>query len=139
MRRVLERRIGAWLDDPDSSVEYAEEVEGRWAVRVRQETRDATTVWFEVGERSLQLEAYLLPVGEGTADLLRQALRRNMRSWRVFFALDEEGGLVLRGRLDETSVTGEELDLALGELYETIEVSFRPLLRELLASREKSG
>jgi hypothetical protein len=42
-----------WLEDPDSSVEYAEEVECRWAVRMRQEVRDATTVWFDVGERSL--------------------------------------------------------------------------------------
>jgi hypothetical protein len=57
MRDVLEQRISLWLEDPESSVEYAEEVEERWAVRMRQETRDATTVWFDVGERSLTFEA----------------------------------------------------------------------------------
>jgi hypothetical protein len=139
MRDVLETRIEDWLRDPGSSVEYAEEVEGRWAVRMGQETRDATTVWFTVGERSLIYEAYVLPVGEGTAGLFRQVLHRNMRAWRSFFALDGEGGLVLRGRLPEDRVTALELDLALGEIYETVEVAFRPLLRSLQASRENSG
>jgi hypothetical protein len=139
MRETLERRIAAWLLDPESSVEYAEELEGRWAVRMRQETRDATTVWFTVGERSLSYEAYLMPVSPGSATLFEQALSRNMRGWRSFFALDPEGGLVLRGRLDEESVSDLELDLALGEIYETIEVSFRPLLRAMLESRENSG
>jgi hypothetical protein len=139
MREILERRIKAWLDDSEASVEYAEELEGRWAVRMRQETRDATTVWFTIGERSLEYEAYLMPAAEGMADLFRQALARNVRAWRAFFAVDAEGGLVLRGRMTEALVTDIELDLALGEIYETIEVSFRPLLRALLASRENSG
>jgi Putative bacterial sensory transduction regulator len=134
MREVLERCIERWVEDPDSSVEYAEELEGRWAVRVRQQTRDATTVWFEVGERSLRYEAYVLPLPEHPGDVTSQALARNARSWRAFFSLDGRGGLVLRGRLPEHSVTPLELDLVLGEIYEAIEVSFRPLLR---ASREK--
>jgi hypothetical protein len=138
VREILERRIEAWLGDPDSSVEYAEEVEGRWAVRMGQETRDATTVWFTVGERSLSYEAYLMPASEGTVALYKQALKRNMRAWRVFFALDHEGGLLLRGRLDQASVTDLELDLALGEIYDTVEVSFRPMLRALLEGRENS-
>ncbi|HSK07409.1 MAG TPA: hypothetical protein VK990_07830 [Acidimicrobiia bacterium] len=136
MREVLERRIADWLEDEGSSVVYAEEVEGRWAVRMGQETRDATTVWFTARERSLEYEAYVLPAGEGTVDLFRQALHRNMRGWRCFFALDEEGALLLRGRLPEAQVTDLELDLALGEIYQAIEVGFRPLLRSLRPERE---
>ncbi len=139
MREVLERRIEDWVADPDSSVEYSEEVEGRWAVRMRQETRDATTVWFTVGERSLEYEAYVLPASEAGAELFGQVLRRNMRGWRAHFALDHEDGLVLRGRLAEPQVTDLELDLALGEVYDTIEVSFRPLLHALVSGRENSG
>ena len=120
-------------------MEYAEEVDGRWAVRMRQEARDATTVWFDVGERSLWYEAYVLPVAEASRDLLAQALLRNMKGWRAHFALDREDGLVLRGRLAEEHVTDLELDLALGEIYDTIEVSFRPLVRALTSDREKSG
>jgi hypothetical protein len=139
VREVLEHRIESWVADPGSSVEYAEQVEGRWAVRMRQETRDATTVWFDIRERSLEYEAYVLPVPEEGGRIFAQALSRNMRSWRVFFALDSEGGLVLRGRIGAASVTDHELDLVLGEIYDTVEVSFRPLLRLLVEGRENSG
>jgi hypothetical protein len=139
MRDVLERQIAVWLLDPESSVVHAEQVDGRWAVRMGQEARDATTVWFTVGERSLEYEAYVLPAGGGSLELFRQALRRNMRGWRSFFALDGEEALVLRGRLPEARVTVSELDLALGEIYEAIEVGFRPLLRSLHPGRENSG
>lgn len=139
MREVLEHRIDSWLADPESSVEYAEEVEGRWAVRMRQEARDATTVWFTIGQRSIEYEAYVLPAAEGSSELFEQALRRNMRAWRAHFALDQEGGLVLRGRLAEAHLTDLDLDLALGEIYDAIEVAFRPMLRSLIAGRENSG
>ncbi|HWL49283.1 MAG TPA: hypothetical protein VNT92_05350 [Acidimicrobiia bacterium] len=139
MREVLEHRIEGWLADPGSSVEYAEEVEGRWAVRMRQEVRDATTVWFTIGQRSIEYEAYVLPAAEGGSELFEQALRRNIRAWRAYFALDQEGGLVLRGRLAEARLTDLELDLVLGEIYDAIEVAFPPMLRSLIAGRENSG
>lgn len=138
MREVLEERIQLWLDDEEGSVEYAEEVEGRWAVRMRQETRDATTVWFDVGERSLEFEAYVLPEPQAPAEVHRQALKRNARAWRTFFALDSENAVVLRGRLASDSVTLEELDRVLGEIYETIELAFRPMVRVAFPDREKS-
>ncbi len=138
MRDVLLERIGSWLEDPESSVEYAEEVDGRWAVRMRQEIRDATTVWFEVGERSITYEAYVLPVPPDSTESYRQALVRNQRGWRAFFALDGEGALVLRGRLASSSVTLEELDLVLGEVYEMVETAFRSLVKSAFPPREKS-
>ncbi len=129
MREVLEERIRLWLEDEEGSVEYAEEVEGRWAVRMRQETRDATTVWFTVGERSLEFEAYVLPEPRAPVEVHRLALKRNARAWRCFFALDAENAVVLRGRLAAERVTVEELDRVLGEVYETIELAFRPMVR----------
>ncbi len=138
MREVLETRIAAWLEDPESDVEYAEELEGRWAVRMKQETRDATTVWFAPGTRSLSYEAYVLPVPEGSTSVYEQALIRNSRSWRAFFALDGEGGLVLRGRLAASQVNHEELDRVLGEIYDMVEVAFRSLVHAAFSSREKS-
>lgn len=138
MRQVLVERIRLWVEDPDSSVEYAEEVDGRWAVRMRQEVRDATTVWFEVGERSLRFEAYVMPAPVRPAEVHRQALARNVRAWRCFFAIDAEGALVLRGRLPVDRVSLDELDRVLGEVFETIEVSFPPLVRAGFPDREKS-
>lgn len=139
MREVLEERIRLWLEDEEGSVEYAEEVESRWAVRMRQETRDATTVWFDVGERSLTFEAYVLPEPPHTAEVHRQALVRNARAWRCFFALDAENAVVLRGRLAADRVTLDTLDRVLGEIYETVELAFRPMVRAGFRSREKSG
>lgn len=139
MRTVLVERITLWLEDEESSVEYAEEVEGRWAVRMRQETRDATTVWFDVGERSLRFEAYVMPAPAAPSEVHRQALVRNARAWRCFFAVDDEGAIVLRGRLGADRVTLEELDRVLGEVFETIEVAFRPMIRAGFPGREKSG
>jgi hypothetical protein len=139
MREVLEDRIRLWLEDGESSVEYAEEVEGLWAVRMRQETRDATTVWFDIGERSLIFEAYVLPAPPAAPEVHRQALMRNARAWRCFFALDAENAIVLRGRLAADLVTIEELDRLLGEIYETIELAFRPMVRAGFPSREKSS
>ena len=139
MREVLEERIELWLEDKESSVEYAEEVEGRWAVRMRQETRDATTVWFDVGERSLSFEAYVLPEPVAPAEVHRQAMIRNARAWRCFFAVDAENAIVLRGRLAAERVSLQELDRVLGEIYETIELAFRPMVRAGFPGREKSG
>ncbi|MCI0425645.1 MAG: YbjN domain-containing protein [Actinobacteria bacterium] len=131
MRDVLERTIRVWLEDPESSVVYAEEVDGRWAVRMAQQARDFTTVWFDVGERSLRYEAYVIPdVGPAAHHLV---LLRNMRSWRVFFAIDHEDSILLRGRLPADRVTHGELDLVLGEIYDTVETTF-PLLVEIAKS-----
>ncbi len=138
MRATLVAQIQAWLDDAESSVEYSEELEGRWAVRMRQQTREATTVWFTVGDRSLEYEAFVLPMPPGAGSAPHQALLRNQRAWRAFFAIDREGDLVLRGRLAAGQVTSSELELALGEIYDTIEVSFRALLAAL-SEREKTG
>ncbi len=139
MREVLEERIRLWIEDPGSTVEYAEEVEGRWAVRMRQEVRDATTVWFDIGQRSLRFEAYVMPQPVVPGEVHRQALFRNWRAWRVFFAVDAEGAIVLRGRIASDLVTLDELDRVLGEIFETIELAFRPMVRAGFPGREKSG
>lgn len=139
MREILAARIQLWLDDPESSVEYAEELEGRWAVRMRQQVREATTVWFKVLERSLEYEAYVIPVPPEAVEIMRQALVRNQRAWRAFFAIDAEGDLLLRGRVPADRVTLLELDRVLGEIYDTIELSFRPMVGVITASRENSS
>jgi hypothetical protein len=103
-RAILKRSIAEWVEDPGSDVVYAEEVEGRYAVRMRQTVRDATTVWFTVGQRSLTAEAYVLPHLEHPEGAHRLALFRK--------------------------VSAEELSYVLAEIYQTIELSFRSLLRE---------
>nr|MDE0499928.1 YbjN domain-containing protein [bacterium] len=125
---TLTQAISAWVADPESDVEYSEEVEGRWAVRMRQSVRSATTVWWTVGDRSIIAEAYVLPAPPANqAEVYRLCLLRNHRLWRCHFALDREGAVVLTGRLAASEVSHETLDLLLGEIYEAVELSFRPL------------
>ena len=135
---LLAEVVGSWVADPDSDVVYAEQVEGRLAVRMRQQVREATTVWFWVGDLSLIAEAYVIPApAEAEAEAAyRQALVRNGRNFRVTFALDNEGALVLRARIPLERVNATELSYLLAEIYETVEISFRSLAG-LVRQREK--
>lgn len=127
---LLESAIQSWLEDEDGDVIYAELVDGRWAVRMRQTVRDATTVWWTVGDYTISAEAYVLPAPPRVpAAVYRLALIRNHPAWRAHFSLDLEGSLVIRGRLDRGRARLEDLDSLLGEIYQMVETSFRPLVR----------
>ncbi len=133
---VLTHTIADWVADPESDVEYSEKVDGRWAVRMRQGIRSATTVWWTVGDRSVTAEAYVLPGPPANqAEVYRLCLLRNHRLWRCHFALDREGAVVLTGRLEVAEVNFRTLDLLLGEIYEAVELSFRPLVTMAFAKK----
>lgn len=125
-RALVDRVTQGWLDDPESDVVWAGDHEGRRGVRMRQTVRDFTTVWFDVGDRTVAVEAYVLPAPRFSKDeVYRQALVRNSGTRRIHFALDRLGDLVLVGRIPVDELTVEELELTLGEIYELVEVSFR--------------
>ena len=127
-----------WIDDPDSSVEYAEHVEGSIAVRMRQEARDASTVWWTHGQRSLRAELYVLPTPERNAEVCyRLVLHRNHSAFWLLDGLDVDGGIVLRARIPNGDVTSEVLDQVLGELYDQVEATFPPLVKRLAFGREE--
>ncbi|MEX2653481.1 MAG: type III secretion system chaperone [Acidimicrobiia bacterium] len=137
---LLESVIHRWVEDPDSAVVYAEPVDGRWAVRMTQSVRDATTVWWTPDQRTVGLEAYLGPVPEHSAEaLFRLLLVRNREAWRCHFALDTEGGVVVRGRIANEAVSAEALDALLGECYDLIERTFPPFVRLHRAARADEG
>jgi len=126
-----------WRDDPESDVVWAGDHEGRRGVRMRQTVRDFTTVWFIVGDRTLAIEAYVLPAPPfHREEVFRQALARNGATRRIHFALDRQGDLVLRARVPVDEVTDHELELLLGEVYDLIEVAF-PGLAAAAFTREK--
>ena len=131
VQRLVQSVVTRWVADDDSPVVYTELVEDRRAVRMRQETRDYTTVWFWVGDRSLKAEAYVVPAGEQPAELLRQCMVRNRSTWRLRYCLDEENGIVLRSRTALQHVDELELSYLMAEFYEQVETSFRPLVRAL--------
>ena len=133
-RAELARRLGdlfgEWVDDPDSDVVAAELVEGRWAVRMAQQTRDFTTVWVTPGDRTVSFEAYVLPAPpRGVREVYRQLLFRNRSAWRVHFAIDRDGEIYLVGRVDVAQATEETIQYVFAEIYGLVDLSFRPLLR----------
>lgn len=128
-----------WAADPDGDVVWAGDHEGRRGVRMRQTVRDFTTVWFDVGERTVGIEAGVIPEPRFRREqVYHQCLRRNRRARRMHFAVDRDGEIVLVGRIPVPEVSPAELELALGEIWETIEVAFPPLVRTAFA-REKEG
>ncbi len=127
---TLWEAIERWIADEESSVEYAEQVDDQIAVRMRQEARDASTVWWSPGQRSLTAELFVIPEPHVNQEsVYRLALDRNRSTFRVHYALARDGGIVLRSRLSNESVSLELLDLVLGELYDQVELTFRPLVR----------
>jgi len=138
---LVARVTDGWEADPASDVVWAGDHEGRRGVRMRQTVRDFTTVWFQVGERTVGVEAYVLPApppGPGGEEAYRQCLTRNYGTRRIHFALDREDGLVLIGRIPVGELSDEEMELALGEVYSLVEASFRSLLAAGFG-REKNG
>jgi hypothetical protein len=135
---LIERVTDDWAADDAGDVVWAGDHEGRRGVRMRQTVRDYTTVWFEVGERTVTVEAYVLPAPSTDRDeVFRQCLVRNASTRRVHFALDGDGGIVLTGRIPVEELTAGELELVLGEVYQLVEVSFRPLVRAAFGREKK--
>ena len=104
-----------------------------------QACREATTVWFEVGQRTLGYEAYLLPSPpHQAAEVYRQCLARNQRSWPAAVSADDRGDIYIGGRILLSDLDPNRLDQAVGAVYELVELSFRPLVAAGFLHREKS-
>jgi hypothetical protein len=138
-RDLLVAVTDAWMSDPESDVVWAGDHDGRRGVRMCQTVRDFTTVWFECGERTLSVEAYVLPLPPtNREEVFRQCLVRNAATRRLHFAVDRDDGIVLVGRVPVGEVDAAELELVLGEVYDTVEVAFRPLARAAFGRENKT-
>lgn len=129
-RETLEALTSGWVDDAESDVVWAGEHEGRWGIRMAQQARDFTTIWFDVGERTMAVEAYLLPnPPRGHAEVYRLCLLRNASSWPVVICLDAQGDVDIRGRRALSEMSVATIDGLVGAVYEVVELSFKPLVR----------
>ena len=63
----LDKRIDTWLtNELEQSpvildVSRDDEIPGRWYIRLDAESRDVTTVWLTLRQRTLKYETYFLP------------------------------------------------------------------------------
>ena len=141
--------VGAYLEGPVAAEPYIQHVEydpelRRWYVRFTCDGRDATTIYFDLRERTLRYEVYFLPSPpEPSAELYEFLLKRNHTMYGARFSLGPDGDIYLVGRLGLEHLTEAELDRIIGVLYEATERWFQPLVRmayrkqEVLADTDK--
>ena len=138
---LLDRQITSWLmsmmerNDTIVAVDRGEPDEHRWYVRMHGEEKEFTTVWFTLGQRTLQFETYVMPAPEENAEqLYEHVLRRNESLVGVHFSIGIEDAIFLRGELPLRMVDEDELDRVVGTLYATVERIFSTIIRIGFAS-----
>ncbi|MGH9031704.1 MAG: YbjN domain-containing protein [Acidimicrobiia bacterium] len=129
------RLVAAHLEGPVAQAEYIQTVEydselRRWYVRFGCEGRDATTIYFDLHERTLRYEVYFLPDPPANhLELYRYVLRRNHTMYGARFSIGPDGDLYLVGRVALEHLSVPELDRIIGVLYELVETWFQPVAR----------
>ena len=111
------------------TVEYDPEIP-RWYVRFGCDGRDATTIYFDLHQRTLRYEVYFLPDPPANQlDLYRFVLRRNHTLYGARFSIGPDGDLYLTGRVALEHLDRAELDRIIGVLYELVETWFQSAVR----------
>ncbi len=139
-RQLVETTTIGWVEDESADVVWAGDHEGLWGIRLAQQARDFTTVWFEVGDLTVRAEAYVLPAPPHNGGAFyRYCLAKNATSWPVSFEVDRRGDLFIAGRIPLDTLHPETLDGIVGAIYGMVETSFRTLVRIGFQNREKSS
>jgi hypothetical protein len=116
-------------EDHIQTVEYDPELR-RWYVRFGCDGRDATTIYFDLHQRTLRYEVYFLPDPPSRRlDLYRFALQRNHTMYGARFSIGPDGDLYLTGRVALEHLTTDELDRIIGVLYELVDTWFPAIVR----------
>jgi hypothetical protein len=127
--------IAAHLEGSVASEPYVQTVEydpelRRWYVRFTCDARDATTIYFDLHQRTLRYEVYFLPVPPSNQlELFEFLLHANHAMYGARFSLGPDGDAYLVGRVALEHLTVQELDRIIGVLYELIDRWFPPALR----------
>lgn len=126
-----------WERDNESGVVWAGEFENRLGVRIEQDCRDATTIWFNPGTITLHFEAYLFG-RVSNHELARRFLRFNTGSWPVIVAYDSREDIFLSGRLPVQVIDEETLGIIVAAVHTGVERLFPHCIDAIKAERETS-
>ena len=113
------------------AVEYEPELR-RWYVRFGCDGRDATTIYFDLHQRTLRHEVFFLPAPDDPVrrgELAVWVLQRNHDLYGTRFSMGPEGDLYLSGRLALEHLSVDELDRTIGVIYEAVDRWFPAALR----------
>lgn len=132
--RAAHELVDAHLFGPVRSADYVQHVEydpeiPRWYVRFGCEGRDASTIYFDLHQRTLRYELYFMPdPPRNHLELYRWLLRRNHDRYGAHFSLGPGDEIYLTGRVALEHLSAEELDRIIGVLYEMVELWFQPAI-----------
>jgi hypothetical protein len=127
--------IAAHLEGPVANESYVQVVEydpelRRWYVRFTCDGRQATTIYFDLHQRTLRYEVYFLPDPPANhLELYGFLLRCNHAMYGARFSIGPDGDVYLVGRVALEHLSTEELDRVIGVLYELVERYFQPAVR----------
>jgi hypothetical protein len=120
--------LTALLSGADLPFEQVDE--RRYLTMLSGEWKRTIPVLFELDERSLRVTSLLAGVpDEGHEAVYRILLQRNQRPLPVHFALDDEGDLILVGRLPRAAIDERSLDELLGAILTLSDETFNQILR----------
>lgn len=143
---ALEELIDKWLETQKQDLPILREVvrdadiPRRWYVRLEGETRDVSTVWLTLGQRTLKYETYFLPAPENNREkLFELLLRRNYELVGAQFGIGPEEAIFLTGELPFHAVDEHELDRILGSIWEFVERHWSAVLRIGFTERLKNN
>ncbi|MTV24453.1 hypothetical protein FTX61_03335 [Nitriliruptoraceae bacterium ZYF776] len=131
-----------------AGLEVDEVDEGRWMTMLSGEWKRTIPVLLRLEDRHLTVSSLFAGVpDEQHAEVYRLLLQRNQRPLPVHFALDDEGDLVLVGRVPLAALDATTFDELLGALLTLADETFNQVLRAGFASyldaeqrwREKAG
>jgi Putative bacterial sensory transduction regulator len=135
--------VATHLEGPVAAEPYIQVVEydpelRRWYVRFTCDGRDATTIYFDLHQRTLRYEVYFLPLPpDHHLELYELLLRCNHGMYGARFSLGPDGDVYLVGRVALEHLTVGELDRIIGVLYELTERWFQPVVRLAYGPRAK--
>lgn len=132
--------LESWVADTDSDAEWTGVHEGKVGLRIAQRARDYTTIWFDVGQRTVGIEAFLLPAPpHNRVAVYEYCLNRNRSSWPTYIARDRQGDLYVMARHPVAVLDAKAIEDLVGAVYETVELAFPTLLQIGFSGREKSS
>jgi hypothetical protein len=119
----------------EAGLEHTHSAPGSFIVTLPGSKKLQTVCRVLVGQYGVLVEAFVCRrPDEAYEDVYRWLLRRNARLYGVHYALDASGDIYLIGRLAHHSVTAEELDRVLGQVFEAADGDFNTLLEIGFAS-----
>ena len=133
--RAAHELVAKHLEGPVAAEPYIQTVEydpelRRWYVRFGCDGRDATTIYFDLHQRTLRYEVYFLPDPPTShLELYRFLLQRNHTMYGAKFLIGPDGDVYLVGRVALEHLDEGELDRIIGVLYELVETWFQPVVR----------